>query len=810
MGRPDRRCPRSSASGSWHGTLNAVAPCGAAAARGRGGGRHETRRRGRIGCGCEGAAACLGAAQARRSWPYTVQLGGGAFHVSAKHAEAQLASPKGGVRALGGGLHCGADCCRHLSGMDAIEPWAAVSDARVLHQQLRSNSSRAAMSETISHARSEPSLGTASFARQPGKQKRRESSNSSRLGLPAISSPETTGTPAFAMLQAKTAVSQVRSLARLSSEKNEEIIKFGEHVNTELRALRKRMETQRQDDAKHETLEHRVAKAAGAVDDMREELSQLAQKRQKKTELLVGLTDDMRGIEVTVKGINSGDADSPDAVRLGIVKAKYENVEAERTQMVEYSRTLDTLHRRARNACRGLQKNISQLQVVINEATGEIDSMQETLRLLQAVHISTNNERNQYLKSLVMDKMVHAEQLKMRQRMISMERQVDIDNKTREAARVQELNRPKEKTKRKQLTKDARLGFERKALAKVRAETKEHERSLQSGMRRLEVETGITSADEFVSRWEQRDIMSSELQSTAVGTKRRLHEVKAEKERLDEALEALTIKEDRSAEETQSSEAAMMAGSATIMASYDERSARLAAAENMVSIRTAEAATLESLTVRVRETLLGLLLRVCPRETRSTSWAAAQWDSDPIDVVNEIAMIVHAMGTEVCDGEMPTQEYVDSQIGEKSEWKSVIASNTKSDDFQKYNTRVAPINLHHGNDSCVKILSDKVAHAPTAVVAEDHRAHFGRGDFKVAEILAKARAAGIIEEHIDKDPYGMRMGTKQKKKHRKTTAGATAVCATSVPSDTAPSGQADADQEPTTEYVELGGPDFEV
>ncbi len=686
--------------------------------------------------------------------------------------------------------------------MDTIEPWASVSDARMLHQQMRSP--RSPLSETVSHSRSEPSLSRTNPVRSSSKHKRR-GSGSSRSGLPAISSPEQTGTPAFAMLQAQTAVAQVRSLARLSTEKNDEIIKFGEHVNAELRALRSRMEGQRQEDAKHETLEHRVAKAGGAVDDMREELSQLAQKRQKKSQLLIDLTDELRGVKATVKGMKSGAADSPDAIRLGIATAKYENVEADRLQMVEYSRTLDTLHRRARNSCGSVQTDISQLQTVIGDATGEIDSMRETLRLLQAVHVSTNNERNAYLKSLVMDKMVHAEQLKMRQRMISMERQVDVDNKKREEARIQALNQPQEKERRKQLAEATKIGFEKKALAKVRAETVAREQALEAGMRRLEVETGITTAGDLILRWGQHDATSSELQNTAVGTKRRLHEVQAEKERLSGDLESLTIKENQSTDQEQHEIAAV--GPATRMASFEQQTTLLQAAEEMVCERTEAALKLEALIVRVRETLLGLLLRVSPKESRSTHWVAERWDADPLDVMSEIAMVVHAMGTEVCDGEMPTQEYVDARIGEKSEWKSVIFSNMQSDDFQKYNTRVAPINLHHGNYSGLQILSEKAGHAPTAVVAEDHRAHLGRGDLKAAGILAKARSAGMIEEHADKDPYGMRAGKRGKKHTQKKQARAKVLLAAPVPSATheEPHGH-----ESLPKFVDLGGPDFEV
>ena len=395
---------------------------------------------------------------------------------------------------------------------------------------------------------------------------------------------------------------------------------------------------------------------------------------------------------------------------------------------------------------------------MIDEATGEIDSMRETLRLLQAVHISTNNERNEYLKSLVMDKLVHAEQLKMRQRMISMERQVDIDNKKREEARIQALNRPQEKVRRKQLAEAAKIGFEKKALAKVRAETTAREQALEAGMRRLEVETGITTAGDLISRWGQHAATGSELQNTAVGTKRKLYEVQAEKDRLTEELESLTIREGRSADQQQhATDHATVAAAvpAASMASFEQHSSLLQAAEEMACERAEAAFKLEELAVHVRETLLGLLLRVCPRETRSTRWAAERWNADPIDVMTEIAMVVHAMGTEICDGEMPTQEFVDSRIGDKSEWKSVIFSNMQSDDFQKYNTRVAPINLHHGNYSGVRILSHMAAHAPTAVVAEDHRAHLGRGDFKAAGILAKAKSAGMIEEQVDKDPYGV-------------------------------------------------------
>jgi hypothetical protein len=684
--------------------------------------------------------------------------------------------------------------------MDAIEPWAAVSDARMLHRQLRSsNSPRSPSSDRTLHSRSETSLG-----RSPGKHKRR-GSGGSRSGLPAISSPEQTGTPAFAMLQAKTAVAQVRSLARLSTEKNDEIIKFGEHVNTELRALRRRMESQRQEDAKHETLEHRVAKAGGVVDDMREELSQLAQKRQKKSQLLVDLTDELRVVNASVASMSNSTADSPDAVRLGVVKAKYENVEADRLQMVEYSRTLDTLRRRARNACSSAQTDISQLQAVISDATGEIDSMRETLRLLQAVHVSTSNERNEYLKSLVMDKMAHAEQLKMRQQMISMERQVDIDNKKREEARVQALNRPQEKIRRKQLGEVAKVGFQKKALAKVREETTARRRALEGGMRRLEVETGITSAGDLLARWRQHGTMGAELQNTAVGTKRRLHEVQAEKERLGEELQSFALQEDQSGEQERHrmhGQTIAAGGSVAAMTSFEQQSALIQAAEEMVSERMAAAAKLEGLKVRVRESLLGLLLRVCPRETRSTRWAAEQWDQDPIDVINEIGMVVYAMGTEVCDGDMPTQAYVDSRIGDKSEWKSVIISNMQSDDFRKYNTRVAPINLRS------PVLSEKAAHAPTAVVAEDHRDHLGRGQFKAGEILSRARAAGMIDGKPDKDPYGMRKGKKHKKHAQKNNAAVVSVA--DPPLSTEADVDGDPAQESSPQYVALAGPDFEV
>ena len=684
--------------------------------------------------------------------------------------------------------------------MDAIEPWAAVSGARMLHRQLRSsNSPRSPSSDRILHSRSETSLG-----RSPGKHKRR-GSGGSRSGLPTISSPEQKGTPAFAMLQAKTAVAQVRSLARLSTEKNDEIIKFSEHVNAELRALRRRMESQRQEDAKHETLEHRVAKAGGVVDDMREELSQLAQKRKKKSQLLVDLTDELRVVNVSVESMSHSTVDSPDTIRLGVVKAKYENVETDRLQMVEYSRTLDQLRRRARNACSSVQTDINQLQAVISDAAGEIDSMRETLRLLQSVHVSTSNERNEYLKSLVMDKMVHAEQLKMRQQMISMERQVDIDNKKRQEARDQALNRPQQKIRRKQLADVTKLGFQKKSLATVREETTARRRALEGGMRRLQVETGITSAGDLVARWRQHQAMSAELQNTAVSTKRRLHEVQAEKERLSEELQSFALQEeDQSGEQERHrmhGQTTAVGGSVAAMASFEQQSALIQAAEEMVSERMAAAAKLEGLKVRVRESLLGLLLRVCPRETRSTRWAAEQWDQDPIDVINEIGMVVYAMGTEVCDGDMPTQEYVASRIGDKSEWKSVIISNMQSDDFQKYNTRVAPINLRS------PILSEKAAHAPTAVVAEDHRAHLGRGQFKAGEILSRARAVGMIDRNPDKDPYGMRKGRKHKKRAQNN---ATVMLVADPPLSIGAALDGDPAPESSPELVALAGPDLEV
>jgi hypothetical protein len=730
-----------------------------------------------------------------------------------------------------------------------VEPWAEVSDARVLHQQLTSSSPRSplsvhdhhsAHSSPVAHSRSAPNLG-----RSPKKKRGSGGGGGGvRAHLPAISSPEQSGTPAFAMLQARTAVAQVRSLARLSSEKNEEIIKFGEHVNIELRALRKRMESQRQEDAQHETLEHRAAKAGGVVDDMREELSQLAQKRQKKAQLLLELTDALQTAKATVKGMSNSPADSPDAVRLGVVTAKYEGVEADRMQMVQYRGTLVTLHKRARRACSGTQSDIEQLQGVIHDASGEIESMKETLRLLQAVHISTNNERNQYLKSLVMDKMVHAEQLKMRQRMITMERQVDIDNKKREEARIRELNRPKEQAKRKNLAAAAGIGFQKQGLAKAREETGARERALQAGMRRLEVETGITTAEELIKRWEQHEAMSAEQQNTAVGTKRRLHEVEATKARFDEELQALVLMDREKEQQKTDSAAAVAAPSgAKGMASFERQNALLQAATGMVSERMEAAEKTEALLIRVRETLLGMLLRVCPRETRSTHWAAMQWDKDPIDVVNEISMVVHAMGTEICGGEMPTQEYIDSKVAENSDWQNVIISNMESDDFRKYNTRVAPINLHHGNYSGVTILSEKAGHAPTAVAAEDHRAHFGRGHFKASEILSNARRAGMIDESIDNDPYGMRGGGgTDKKQHTKKKAGAHqgAHPARAVqfasgglgigglgigaagkqeveedvggpPLSPSPTAHSEGEVEPSSEqYMDLGGPDFEV
>ena len=45
------------------------------------------------------------------------------------------------------------------------------------------------------------------------------------------------------------------------------------------------------------------------------------------------------------------------------------------------------------------------------------------------------------MQTLVADKLSHVEQLKMRQSMISMERQIENDNKERQDARIKELNK---------------------------------------------------------------------------------------------------------------------------------------------------------------------------------------------------------------------------------------------------------------------------------------------------------------------------------------------------------------------------------
>ena len=274
-------------------------------------------------------------------------------------------------------------------------------------------------------------------------------------------------------------------------------------------------------------------------------------------------------------------------------------------------------------------------------------------------------------------------------------------------------------------------------------------------------------------------MMAEEQQSTAVGTKRRLFEFQAEEERLREELEFLVMGEKKVTAAAAATPKAARARLGTVafaaasvevqhsMDSFEQLSNLLAAGNTMVEERTHKAANAEGLMVRVRETLLGLLLRVCPRETRSTHWAGLQWEADPLDVVKEIGMVVYAMGTEVCGGEMPAQEYVDAQLKEQSEWQDVIFSNMQSVDFQRYNTRVAPVNLHYGNDSGVATMSQKASHAPTAVASEDHRAHFGQGQFKAAEILARARSLHMIDEELpDKDRYGMRAKKKKKKKKR--------------------------------------------
>ena len=654
-----------------------------------------------------------------------------------------------------------------------LEPWAAVSEARrMLDRQPPSPRSPNLSGPLRQGSTPEPNL------RSPHKKKR-----ASRQNLPAVSSPEQAGTPGFAMLQAQTAVAQVRSLARLSIQKNREIVEFGTHVNTELHALRKRMENERQEDKMHETLEHRVARGGGVVDDMREELSGLAIKRRKKEQYLVDLTDEQRENRVMVlQGMSNSPADSPDAVRLGVVKAKYESIQADHEQMLDYRPTLVTLHRRAREACLGAQGDIKQLQTVISDADGEASSMRETLRLLQAMHVSTNNERNQYLKTLVMDKMAHAQQLKMRQDAITMERQIESDSKKREEARIKELNRPKEKEKRRNFAQAAGSGFENNILRKNKSETRAKEQVLEGGMRRLEIETGITTAEELISRWENHGVMAEEQESTAVGMKRRFLGAQAEAQRLRDELEFLVLGEKSVSAKAAAAAATTIHGRARLgkvqmaAASVAEQHANIMDFEQLSSLteagnlmlqeRTVKAMNAEALMVRVRETLLGLLLRVCPRETRSTHWSAAQWDADPLDVVKEIGMVVYAMGTEVCGGEMPTQVYVNAQLREQSEWQDVIYSNMQSDDFQKYNTRVAPINLHHGNESGIALRAEKAAHAPAAVAAEDHIAHFGHGHFTAAEILAKARSLHMIGEELpDKDRYGMR--TKKKKKKRR-------------------------------------------
>ena len=641
----------------------------------------------------------------------------------------------------------------------------------------------------VGGSRSSPSLG-----RSGGKGRRRGGSAAARGGLPGVGSPlpEEVGTPAFAMLQAQTAVSQVRSLARLSVEKNNDVVAFGKEMNAELRQLRKRMERERKEAERHETLEDRIARAAGHVDDMRDELSDLGLLRIKKEQELVELGDELRTNRVTIAGMSTSVTDNPAQRRLGVVTAKYDQVESDRDQLEAYRPTLEGLERRARRNRAAAENEIEQLQAVMADAKGEIESMRETLRLLQAVHISTTRDRKQYMQTLVADKLSHVEQLKMRQAMISMERQIENDNKERQDARIKELNRPAELEKQKNLAALAASGFEKKRMHKARLEAESREAVLAAAMRRIETETGVSSAEEFVARWERHATLNEQQQSIAVAKKHRQQDLQAEQvrsprhlilrtlhsldlscnkrrrvgpqERLAEELEELTLAEAGTSADEKDNDMSARPNKKAELVEFEHNSSLLNASTQRAADLSREASDTTRLVILVRETLLGMLLRVCPRESRSTRWAAEKWDLDPLGVVQEVSMVVHAMGTEVFDGAMPTAEQVQEKVGRDTEWQHVIVENMQSVEFRKYNTRVRPLAQGQRENGRDRVLSEKASHAPAVSDQADMRTHLGAAGYKARDILGKARRVGMIGERERKDPYGMR---KKKKKKRK-------------------------------------------
>ena len=83
----------------------------------------------------------------------------------------------------------------------------------------------------------------------------------------------------------------------------------------------------------------------------------------------------------------------------------------------------------------------------------------------------------------------------------------------------------------KNLAALAASGFEKKRMHKARLEAESREAVLAAAMRRIETETGVSSAEEFVARWERHATMNEQQQSIAVAKKHRQQDLQAEQVR---------------------------------------------------------------------------------------------------------------------------------------------------------------------------------------------------------------------------------------------------------------------------------------
>ena len=437
---------------------------------------------------------------------------------------------------------------------------------------------------------------------------------------------------------AQSAISQIRSLARQSVEKNKETVALAQDMNRGLSELSKRIRR-----GGVETQDQRLKREGSNVEKFRDELAKTIGLRIKREKRLTACTDRLRVANSGVVATGSPRVEERMALTLS---AQLETARDEYQHLSAFAGTLSLIYSRSRKLRSGSKRRAEQLQKVLAKSVRDIETMKQALHTLHEARDTAARARGDYLRGFVRDQLTYKEKIQGRKQMIALDNQIDQHQKATKAARDEAQARPRKQRELKAKKINASNLFKKGALGRAKAEQRASAQQYSAAMRRIEMATGVREPDLLVERFE---CLHGERESNVharESAQRRLEDLRVQKAGLLQTKDDVIDKYEARSVRGNSGQRGTSA--------IDSAQLRLLVVAKEKELIQRKAADREKRLIGVREALLWLLVRLSPecggrspRKRVDSVWAREAWQRGPTAILSDIASILEAMATTV-------------------------------------------------------------------------------------------------------------------------------------------------------------------